>query len=605
MKLVNFSGGLSTKNHPHLISENQSTVNINVDDSSIILKPCKVPTLQPDITFGADGSIYYFKGTWYSTNTASRFVPYNDWLYYYKGGVLKKSNGASTINAGLTAPTSKITLTNNTVLSMTITNNTADESDLVQEVKSYRAVCINEDYEYTFIDETFNVTGANGTSISISCPSIIKTILLYRFYNGNYYLVNTIIGNTVSTKDLKENIEDKPIISVGYMNTIDVRQYCYTYYRSTDDIESAPSEISDEISTIGNNITLTNIVAPTDSSVTAIKIYRVGGDLEVFSLVATVPKTTTTYTDTLSDSDVVDNAESLLTSGTMPPKEDLNCLTLFNSSLFGYNGSILSFSVQGMLDNWNPFYDIEFEEDITGIGPTANGLLVFLRNKTYILTGTSPSDYTKYLLSDTQGCIASVTIQYTKNTLVWLSLDGICASIGGDVQVISEPYLGKLNVEPTCSAFYDNEYYLGTSENTIVVSFEGDLTFRYLHYIPVGLYYNTTLDKFYSILNDSKVYILYTGEPYETFHYRTGWLTDGSLTVVKTYKDIYIYSLGEVAVTVFMNGEEVQTYTLEDGMNQLLLPSKNLLGYYIEFYFTGKGEVLEVEYKVEDRQNGR
>lgn len=607
MLINNFGGGLNIAQAPSLLSAAESTIDINVNHTSSILRPIKKHTKVDNLTFNADGSFYYFNGSWYSTNAASKFVLFNSWLYYYKDGKLLKSNGVITLEAGIVAPSESIETLDNSTPTISIDNASTGSSDLVQETKLYKIIFINDQDEYLTITREFEYTGLSGIEIAIESDTNIRTILVQRYYNGGYYVIKTKIDNTLTFIDSIEDISNNDTFNTVYLDTADVRQYCYTYYRSTDDSESAPSELSDEVSTLGDNITINNIVPSTDTTVTNIKIYRIGGDLNTFMLVDTIDKSSTTYTDIKTDSEVVNTNEVLLTSGTIKPIDDLSCLTLHNSSLFGINGNKICFSTQGQLDNWNPFYDITLEDIITGIGVTQNGLLIFLKNKTYILTGDSASNYSVFLLSDSQGCVASVTIQYAKNTLIWLSLDGFCASTGGDIQVISEATLGKLSLSPRCSAFYDNKYFLSCDDTTYIVDFIGSaVRFYNVDLVCNGLYYNTELDSLYFILNDDlSVYTYSTDSANDILHYQTGWLTDGSLTNIKTYKNIYLYCIGTLTFNLYSDGLLVNTYELTEGFNEIQVPVESLLAYYLQFEFIGTGEIHEIEYKLEERQNAR
>ena len=127
----------------------------------------------------------------------------------------------------------------------------------------------------------------------------------------------------------------------------------------------------------------------TDPQVTNIKLYRIGGTLTSFSLVVTLPNNTGTYTDNAIDVDLPGDILTSQNAGQAP--SGLKYLTSANAMFFGALGDKLYFTEVAYVNNWSPYYFIDFDEPITGIGATANGLLVFTEYTTHIITGTSPT----------------------------------------------------------------------------------------------------------------------------------------------------------------------------------------------------------------------
>lgn len=377
-------------------------------------------------------------------------------------------------------------------------------------------------------------------------------------------------------------------------------QWCYTYYNINDGTESMPSPYSAALVTTAAKINVT-VVASADPQVTNIRIYRLGGNLTVMSLVATITNASQTYSDNLADTAIP--ADVLVSSAYGQAPSGLKYLTKANAMFFGAIEDKLYFSEIAYVNAWSPYYFIDFDEPITGIGAVPNGLLVFTEYTTHVITGNTPQTLSKYLLSSNQGCLVHKTVQFISNSLVWLSHDGLCASTGTDVQVITRSKLGKLNfLYPACAIVYDDVYYLAHQDGMFVA----DLRFGAVFYKLTGTadclhVKNNTL--YYGLNN--KLYSLFGGNNNRKVSYRSPNYPDGAISAIKNYKTIYAYSSGDLTITIYIDGKKITAENLVAGMQELHINQQARLGYYIGFEVTGTGELLELEYKVEGRQNGR
>jgi len=383
-----------------------------------------------------------------------------------------------------------------------------------------------------------------------------------------------------------------------------VRQYCYTYYNSADGSESAPSEYSAELSYTTDNVTVSNIVPSTDSQVTNIKLYRLGGPYTEMVLVTTLTANVTSYVDILADLSIDGSVLTSHTAGQAP--SGLDHLTEHATMFFGVLDDKLYYTDVAFVNNWSPFYFIDFEATIIGLGSTQNGLLVFTKDKTYIVTGNAPTALSKFLLHGSQGCLNHKTIKYIDNNLIWQSRDGLCTSNGSSVTVITLDKLGFLSLSAISGEIWDSQYFLFHTTGVLVADFRfGGLIFRDLSVIANGTWYSSQFDKLYYIDTTGKLWSLFNGAGYLSYTYKTGKLTEGALSIVKNYKTIYVYAYAVATVKVYVNSTLVLTKVLEVGLNELKPPQATRLSYYIEFEVSGTGEVAEIEYKVEARQNGR
>ncbi len=602
MTMVDFTGGLNIKLGPNLIAQNESVICNNVDLSAGRIKPLKdlVATAQT-IPLGND-KFTRFKGNYFSGNLSTGFVEFGGALYKSDSSsvISKTTDGITFYELGLDKPTTKPNTSTSFNISFTLSN--ISGGDLTSSTYTYLIAYKTDAESIRYEVQTFS-TSSTGVRLTISSMANMEYVRLYRMYETKYrYIGESTSGLTID--DLVLDISGKTS-TTPYEQALGTRNYVYTYYSSASMIESAPSPASDDLTVDINNVTVSGILPSSDPSVDAINIYRLGGTLTNYYLVAAVSKTTTSYVDTKSDLQVLDNDTLLETENLVKPPTGLLNLTEFNSAIFGSIGSKLYFSNSGLVDNWNADNWINFPEDISGLGATQNGLLVFARNKTWILTGTDLSNYSKYLLSGNQGCIAHNTIKYIENKLLWLSLDGICISNGGNVEIFSYKKLGKLNIEPIISEVYENQYYLFHTTGTLVIDFRDGVRFYTLSLIARGAYYNYTFDKLY-ILKPSNlgIYEYNQGNKLE-FNYKTGWIAENGVTNYKVYKNIYIYSVGVGVVKLYLGDVLVNTLDLVDGFNDIKLPQANTKGYFIALEFTGTNEVVEINMVAEGRQNGR
>lgn len=606
MTINDFSGGLSKRLSPNLIQVNESAICTNVDITSGIIKPLKDLTATSN-TIPVDKPIFTeFKGTYLSSNAGTSYVEFNDKLYIANGinTVKKTSDGTNIYDVGLPNPSTKLTTTTNFSVAFILSNKlngdivTFDVGTYTYLIQ-YKTLAGSIKYEI----KTFSYSGTRGVRLSVSSFSNLESVTLYRKVETKYRLVGESTSS-LTIDDTVFNISTRAS-TTPYEQGLGTRNYVYTYYSSITGFESAPSPLSDDLSVDINNVVVTGFVATTDSTVDAIKLYRIGGTLTGLYSIATLAKTVTTYTDTKTDLQALDG-ELLTTTGFIKPPVGIKFLTEYNGALFGTIDSTLYFSNSGLVDQWTSDNWIAFPEHITGLGVTQNGLLIFSRNKTWILVGDNLANYSKYLLNASQGCITHSTIAYVDNNLLWLSLDGICVSQGGSIEQLSYAKLGKVTVNPIIARVYENQYFLFHETGTIVVDFRGGgVKFLNLSLIVRGAYYSSSYDKLY-ILKPSDIGMYeYNSGSNLTFTYKTGWLAENGLTNYKTYKNVYIKTTGSVSLDLILDGTVIKTYTLSAGATDIKFPQEHSKGYYTELLFYGTGQVIEVNFLTEGRQNGR
>ena len=378
--------------------------------------------------------------------------------------------------------------------------------------------------------------------------------------------------------------------------------YVYTYYNSATGVESQPSELSQELAVSLKKVNVGGFVVSTDPQVDFIRLYRLGGTITSYTLVVEKANDAIDYLDNIADVDLA--GSHILDSYTY--REAPNELKYIKESyamLFGAVGDKLYYSEIGKPDAWPVTNYIDFDKDITGIAMIQSGILVFTKFKTYIITGTSPDTFSRFLFDGEQGCLSHYTIKFTNNSLIWLSSDGICNTSGGLIDVISLPLLGPLSLSGVNNAEVLNRaYYLSHSEGILVFDFRYNTIVRTISTNVDWLDKHNDL-LFSNISGDT--YSMFTSDELLEYHYKSPILTEGAFSNLKSYKDFYIRYNGEINIKLYIDGKEVNVKELTEDECYNLKASSNSSGYGLEIEVVGTGIVNEIEYKAEGRQNGR
>lgn len=398
-----------------------------------------------------------------------------------------------------------------------------------------------------------------------------------------------------------DNKRTVQISDTEVLEGIKTTSYVYTYYSFDTGQESAPSPAS-SLPELGNTSFISvEVKASSDPQVDKIRVYRIGGNLGQYTLVTEIDNQDATYLDSKAEANL--SATSLPTSTYNPAPTGLRYLTSSNAMLFGAVDDKLYFSKVGDPFFWDGFNFIDFENHITGVGATPNGLLVFTKDKTFIVTGNSPSTLSKYLLSPAIGCVLHKSIQTMANTLVWLSKDGLYASSGGSLQALSREKLGDFDFKnPICSEVKGEMYFLSYQFGTLIMDLRFGLAFSTLKERFKGLHVSES--EVFGCSDSNRLVKLFKDDSLLEIDYLSPAYSDGSTSTAKVYTEVNVYAQGSLALTIFVDGKQVSTTSLVEGYNSVKLPQGSTRGYFIQFGLKGVGSLLELEYKVEGRQNG-
>ena len=398
-----------------------------------------------------------------------------------------------------------------------------------------------------------------------------------------------------------------PLGSISQGGNLDsIYEYLFTWYDTNEGIESAPSPISNYVDASNNNVKITLSGLP-DPQADAIRIYRLGGNLTSYTLVTQIPASSSVvYVDNSSDISIAGNP-ILDSTDAQVPLAGMKYMSIAYAMLFGAIGDKLYYSNIGQPDRWPATNFIDFDDTITGIGQISNGILVFTRNKTYIVTGTSPDTFSKFILSEAQGCINHYTIQSVDNYLLWWSTDGLCRSNGGLIEVVTRDKLGRVRNDGVIKAVVlDNVYYMLFDNYTI-----GMFDFRYNIAIRMLDVSSHTEFDWIEVVDDeiythsgTNIYRLIPdagGDPL-TYTYESPIFTEGEYTNLKRYKDFYIRYNGPITLKLYVDGVLKNTKSLTGDDCYNLKALDNSIGYGISFSITGTGEVQEISWTAQGRQ---
>lgn len=634
MKLQLFDGGQNSRRAPHFIEANQAVEYFNIDNSTGELRPV-AKALKTRLAKGKYA--YYFDkdNVWVDPASHTDYAVLEDKLYYTSGGSAYKVVDGVTQPLGISPPSTAPSISKGyevkQLAEVTVTNNTG--GNLPNDALHYVLVNINSSGKYSkglhirvavSLTQNASVTTSDYdpsfweaiTSVNTSDSKDRKVVFkawrgslmgiakLFRLHDDGFHLVATITSKYQVVEDTVYDISSNELLDNDNFGPLDgTYSYVYTFYDNNKGVESAPSAVSAELKVLGGAIQIGNLAISSNSTVTHKILYRVGGNVGEFTQVAKLANSVTSYLDEGKDTDLGDT--QLSSDSYDAPPSGLKYLIEAYAMLFGVVDTKLYYTPIGVPDAWPGDYYIEIGETITGIGAAANGLLVFTKYKTYLISGTGPTSLIKYLLSGDQGCLSHYSIATTQGSLFWASTDGICTSNGGIPQVVTKSVLGKISLDPVKAVVFDEVYYCLNSDGNVLA-----IDYRYsgavIKWLEPGVDSLVVAnDKLYGHL-DGYLYELFASTELESFKYKSPRLTEGVATVLKTYKKIFIYSKGVIELKVYIDDVlvAVGNYTDED-THTIQVPQELQRGCFIQFEVTGTGTVYEISYDAGGSKNGQ
>lgn len=637
MKLQVFGGGKATRLAPQLLNQDQGVVYTNIDNATGVLSPVKDSTdsgITTDKYFKyysageeflsspAPTDYLEFQRVMYLTDRGSRPQKYSDGQYNNLG-ITRPTNKPNVGTLSSAIPFEDITAKNDIAtgdlplsdlnyllfnvkddvysspIEITVSESATDVTRGFISLATKVAIQASRDPSLTTVDTTIN-RSVNFSGLQGKFGDLAK---LYRRYNGEWRLVGTFGSLSATLSDNVNDISGNELLDATKVTSFNgTYQYLYTYYNANDGTESAPSLLSNELELTSGKIQVSNLLNSSDPQVTNKRLYRVGGNVTTFTLVAQLGATTTSYVDELEDSEL--EGSLLESENYYEAPNGLKFLSESYAMLFGAVGPNLRFTPIGKPNAWPPEFQIEFDADITGIGPVANGILVMTEDRAFVVTGTGPLSLVQQPLRGDQGCIAFESIQQVvEGTLIWASKDGLCTSSGNNVRNLTKNALGEITLTPNSSTVLDEQYYCHNEDGT---TFVWDYRFNQ---IPKDLELNIeTIGKGRGNLygyREGKLFELFSSTVDLPLTYKSPRFVEGSYVLEKTYKKFYIRHEGDIILKILIDDEIVATKNLA-GMktSEVQIPQVDQRGFSFQFEISGTGTVQEFEYQVGKTRSG-
>ncbi len=614
-KVKIFNGGLRTALSPHLIREDESVVNNNVNHTLGVLESIK-DSIQAVAGASKYGHFFTDNSTWYWSATPKDWVEFQERLYIgNRTGVSTKIIVSTEFNLGIQKPTTipTIVVNNETIEQNQITRlDLVASADVTKDIPagitlSYKVVNIDASGNFYPSDTTFTIrvtsllaathADYNKNKIAVDCTdtNINTEVAIFRFFDNYWRKIfegTTPTGIIDDTYDISANdvITDYEVKALK-----GTYQYALTFYNSTDGTESVPI-ISAEFDVDWGTTVVSALEIATDPQVDERKLYRIGGASTIFTLVATLDNIVITYTDLLKDDEL---EGSLLTSETnFPPLSNMKFLMESYAMLFAAVGDKLVFTPIGQPDYWPQTFFLDFPRIITGLAKTPIGILVFNQYETWLVTGTGPLSLAQQLLTGSQGCVNGDSVVNIEGAAYFASTDGICISDGGKVVVLTRDKLGKIDLSASINAVvYDEQYYLlKTSQGESLII---DLARRVIKTTTYNIdSFIIANDRLYGFDGVTHLDELETAAGQLSMNYRSPQYIGRGLTIAKVYKNIYVFITGTITVKIFIDEILVQTDTKSNyGNHQIKIPSESSRGFSIQFEISGLGTVYEIRWE--------
>lgn len=233
-------------------------------------------------------------------------------------------------------------------------------------------------------------------------------------------------------------------------------KYTYTFYSTTTGVESAPAPLPPYVIADEQNIQVSGFeTLPTDAD--RYRIYRIGGYLTRFTLVATVAAIELPYVDSLDETLIDGRLLQTLRAG-VPPARVQNFVEL-NGRLFGSVENKVYFSGLGNPDSWYTADFFNLPDTVVALAKVPAGLLVMGNSYVYLLFGASPTTFRVKVISDYLGCINNKSIAYYNERVIWLGVDGVLTSDGYSIQNLTYRKIDRISSMQVSSAEVANDVY--------------------------------------------------------------------------------------------------------------------------------------------------
>lgn len=251
----------------------------------------------------------------------------------------------------------------------------------------------------------------------------------------------------------------------------DTRFYVETYVSGLGE-EGAPGPASVKITiTIPNSTVVVGLsAAPTNNSnIDRRRLYRsvAGGGIADYLLVAELPISTVTYSDSKQDDEL---GPVLETYGyTIPPDGMRGICQMANGICAGFIGNTVLFSEPFLPYAWPDKYKLTTEHDIVAVAAIETALVVGTKGYPYLFQGVSPASITgQKLASVQQACISALSMVALDGLVLYAAPDGL-VGVGADGgRLVTEGMITRTQwqlIKPeTIRAWYHEGWYVALTD---------------------------------------------------------------------------------------------------------------------------------------------
>ncbi len=320
------------------------------------------------------------------------------------------------------------------------------------------------------------------------------------------------------------------------------------------------------------------------------------------------------YTDSTHDADLGLPPTNI---GGSPPPSGINYLTEHKGRLYGSVRNRVYFSEYGDPHNWSASSYIVLPEEITALGSTYNGLLMFAKARIDVLLGVDLSSYQTRLVSKTEGCVSYRSVQEAEGVVVFLSSNALCSCDGSRVTNISEDKLGNIFTfdksfklqDVSSSAYINKVYVIATNYFFLVMDLRRGVKFYSFSdnsYAKEG--YDSITASTGTVYGHraGATYSLASSKALSLLEFKSGDNTEGGVTNLKEYDKVRIAFRGVFEVIIYVDGVEVQRVDVVSSVKAfetIGIPKDSQRGLQITYSVAGVGIMYGIDYTVIGRAN--
>ena len=314
----------------------------------------------------------------------------------------------------------------------------------------------------------------------------------------------------------------------------ETRAYVYTNVSQFGAVyeESGPSPATIvNVSSASATVTVSGFTAvpTTNYNITKRRIYRTitGASTVVYSMVAEIPLSTTSYVDSVA---VISLGQVLPSLVYAPPPAGLLGLTAMpNGILAGFTGNQVWFCEPYLPHAWPTNYMMTVNDEIVGLATYDQSLVVLTKHQPFVITGTTPGSMTQTKLPMMQPCVSKRSIATDQYGILYASPNGIVSIGNGSSDVVTTSLYTRQEWELLMPAtmfgrVYNNMYIAfgsnGTGGVAAIVISRGDIPPLFtLDFPAAAIYIEHSTGAIYVVSTvDNNIYQLDADDLNQTFY---------------------------------------------------------------------------------------